>query len=214
MSFNKNSNPKKYISNNEMAKNMKKKAHFFLIVSLLADVFVCIYPTISRSITSFVFVAILFPPLIILPLMVKLSAILLGHFRHNDWQCNNKKLIYRMETILLIIIVDIASIIVLGVIIYIFNIRYYHGGGYSAGGYMSRDPMEAMLEELKSLAVLSGPAIILGTIISLADTVKIKKFISKKIIPIKFIPARTIIILFSLAIAILLSILVISAVIG
>lgn len=176
MSFNKNSNPKKYIGNNEMAKNMKKKAHFFLIVSLLADVFVCIYPIISRSITSFMVVAIFFPPLIILPLMVKLSAILLGHFRHDDWQYNNKKLAYRLEVILLIIIVDIISIIVLGAIIYIFDIRYYHSGSsYFSGGYMSHDSIEAMLGMLEPFAILSGPAIILGTIISLVDALKIKK---------------------------------------
>lgn len=159
------------MNNNKKATIMKTLSIVFLVIALLIDIvaaFIGFIRVIGFGLSSVMIAGFVsFPALII-----KVIAILLGHFRHQDWQCDYRKFFsYRIKIIRLIIVVDIVSIIAVGII---SNFGIVGCGDNGCQMLYGRGWDTALITAIM-LGFLSVPALVLGTIISMIDARRMKK---------------------------------------
>ena len=101
--------------------------------------------------------------------IIKVLAILMGYYRHDDWQYDYKKITsYKMRTALLIIIVDIVSIVIVGIISN-FGVKWCGSGGcelvYGKG-------LEIVKEVALAIGFSSIPALFASLVIGAIDKKK------------------------------------------
>ena len=136
-------------------------AWFFLIASLLVDIvtaFIGIVPWIGYGMMTLMIVGFCAIPFSI----IKVLAILMGYYRHDDWQYDYKKITsYKMRTALLIIIVDIVSIVIAGIISN-FGVKWCGSGGC---GLVYDKGLEIVKEVALAIGFSSIPALFASLVI-------------------------------------------------
>lgn len=101
--------------------------------------------------------------------IIKVLAILMGYYRHDDWQYDYKKITsYKMRTALLIIIVDIVSIVIVGIISN-FGVKWCGSGGCEL---VDGEGLEIVKEVALAIGFSSIPALFASLVIGAIDKKK------------------------------------------